>query len=252
MQILDSVYLVGSGEVGMSDAGDCHVYLVNAGSELVLIDAGGGENSELILDNVAHYGFDPFAIRHVLLTHAHRDHANGVTPLRRMLTRGDRPSFQVSASAAEARLLAKGSIPELGLDRLPIGNRSRAEFFPPFDVDRILVDGETFAIGSLQITAVQVPGHNPGCLCYWLDLDGRKVLFSGDVVYHNGLISVGNWPGTDVLAYQENLKKLDGLGVDALLAGHLLWTVRGGQAHIDKANRAFAGLWPPMNINYVL
>jgi glyoxylase-like metal-dependent hydrolase (beta-lactamase superfamily II) len=110
-------------------------------------------------------------------------------------------------------------------------------------------EGQVLSVGNLAIAAIQVPGHNPGCLCYLLTVDGRRVLFSGDVVYHGGLVSIGNWPGCDLQAYQRGLRKLAGLAVDALLPGHLLWTVSGGQAHIDKAIRAFAGLWPPPGIH---
>ncbi len=247
MRILDHVYLVGSGAIGLSDPGDCHVYLLDGDNELALIDAGCGADTGRILANVAREGFDPANIRYILLTHAHRDHAGGCNSLKGSLSRAGSPL--VVASEPEARLLAEGTSEELGLDRLGLGDRPRHEVFPPCSADLVVPDEHVLSIGNLEIRAIQVPGHNPGCLCYFLTVDDRRTLFSGDVVFHGGVISVGNWPGCDLQAYQQGLKKLEALAVDALLAGHLLWTVSGGQEHIDRAIRAFKGLWPPPAIH---
>lgn len=250
MRILDHIHLVGSGAVGLSNEGDCHVYLLDADRELVLIDAGCGAETDRILANIEHAGFDPMRVTRVLLTHAHRDHANGCHVLRGKINASGN-ALQVTASAGEAHLLANGTPEELGLDTLGLGHLPRSESFPYCTVDVIAHDGETFNIGDLQITAIEVPGHNPACLCYLVQVDGRRALFCGDVVYHGGVISLGNWLGCDLQHYRRSLRKLAGLGVDALLPGHLLWTVSGGQAHIDKAIRAFDGLWPPPNINLI-
>jgi glyoxylase-like metal-dependent hydrolase (beta-lactamase superfamily II) len=251
MKLLSRVYLVGSGAVGLSDPGDCHVYLLDGGHELALVDAGCGQDTGRLLENVAQVGFDPADIRYVLLTHAHRDHAGGVAELARLLEdAAGRPPLVV-ASEAEAHLLAEGSPQALGLDLLGLADRPRDLVFPAYRPDLIVADGQHLDVGDLRLTAILVPGHNPGCLCYLVTIAGQRVLFSGDVVYHGGVISLGNWPGCDLQAYRKALPKLAGLGVDALLPGHLLWTVRGGQAHIDRALRAFQGLWPPPNIHLV-
>lgn len=48
MKLTDNVYLVGSGEIGLTNQYDCHVYLIDGGSDAVLIDAGVGIESEKI------------------------------------------------------------------------------------------------------------------------------------------------------------------------------------------------------------
>lgn len=247
MKILDHIHLVGSGSAGLSNPGDCHVYLIDAGAELALVDAGCGVETQRILDNVAADGLDPARIRTLLLTHAHRDHAGGCRALKQLLG----PELRIVASAAEARLLAEGRIEELGLDLLGLGHLPREESFPPCRPEVIAGDGETFKVGSLAVTALEVPGHNPGCLCFFLTMDERRILFSGDVIHPGGVIGLGNWPGNDLQTYRRSLKKLAGLKVDALFSGHLLWTAAGGQSHIDRANTAFEGLWPPTNINLI-
>ena len=64
MKLTDRVYLIGSGDFGfnMTHALDCHVFLVDGGGELALIDAGIGLETEGMLDNVRAEGFDPSRI----------------------------------------------------------------------------------------------------------------------------------------------------------------------------------------------
>ena len=49
MQLTERVYLVGSGASGFSltHHSDCHIYLIDGGSESALIDAGTGLGTEL-------------------------------------------------------------------------------------------------------------------------------------------------------------------------------------------------------------
>jgi glyoxylase-like metal-dependent hydrolase (beta-lactamase superfamily II) len=247
MKILNRIHLVGSGSAGLSNPGDSHVYLIDGSEELALVDAGCGVETQRLLDNAAADGLDPARIRTVLLTHAHRDHAGGCRALQRLLG----PELRIVASAAEARLLAEGTIEELGLDLLGLGHLPREGSFPPCQADAVAQDGEAIKVGDLAVTAIEVPGHNPGCLCFFLTVDERRILFSGDVIHPGGVIGLGNWPGNDLQTYRRSLKKLAGLNIDALFSGHLLWTAAGGQAHIDRANAAFEGLWPPTNIHLI-
>ena len=84
MQLTRSVYLVGSGEIGLSAPSDCHIYLLDGGSEYALIDAGsGGEASVSAIEStVALHGLVPERIDTLLLTHWHFDHANGAEDVR--------------------------------------------------------------------------------------------------------------------------------------------------------------------------
>ena len=82
MRLTDEVYLVGGGTnicCGLSDDPDCHVYLIDGGDELALIDCGmaAGESLDRILANVAAEGLDAGRIRSIVVTHYHMDHAGG-------------------------------------------------------------------------------------------------------------------------------------------------------------------------------
>ena len=248
VRILPNLYLVGSGAVGLSNAGDCHVYLVDAGDSLIMFDAGGGAETERILHNVKAEGLQPENISHILLTHAHRDHANGSNALTALLPD---QSLTFATSEREAYFLAHGTPEELGLDKLGMGHLPRTVSYPPFEVNTMLADGEIITIGNCQIKAIYAPGHSPGCICYLVELNGCRILFCGDVIYHGGMISLGTWLGSDLQQYQQSIRKLGQLEIDALMPGHFLWSIAGGQEHINKAIRSFDGLWPPPSINLI-
>ncbi len=251
MRITEHIYMVGSGAFGLSNHQDCHVWLLafsEAGQErLALVDAGSGDDTGAILENVRKEGLDPDRIDYVLLTHAHRGHAGGCAELKQKL-----PGCRIATSKPEAVLLERGTAVELGLNLFGSPDPDRNLLLPPCAVDIVLVDGEKICIGDLTIQAIVVPGHNPGCVCYLAEIDSRRVLFSGDTVYVGGYISVGNWPGSSTESYRENIRKLSGLNTDALLSGHHLFTLSGGQSHLDKAVAAFDGLWPAPQISQIL
>jgi glyoxylase-like metal-dependent hydrolase (beta-lactamase superfamily II) len=220
---------------------------MDAGPSLVLVDAGCGQDTARLVANIAGDGLDPALVSDLLITHAHFDHAAGAAALSRALPR----DLSVATSHAEADLLEGGSGEDLGLPTIGLAGRSREDVFPVIRVDRRIGHGEVLSIGRLRITALVTPGHNPGCVCWLVELDGRRMLFSGDVVFTGGYISVGNWRTCDPRAYREGLGRLAGLGIDALLCGHHLWTLEGGQAHIDRALKEFDGLWPPPSLHTI-
>jgi hypothetical protein len=61
------------------------------------------------------------------------------------------------------------------------------------------------------------------------------------------VISVLNMDGSELSAYRRNLPRLSGLRVDALLPGHGLFCLEGGQRHIDLAVESLRLLKTPRN-----
>jgi glyoxylase-like metal-dependent hydrolase (beta-lactamase superfamily II) len=232
MKIGDSVYIVGSGPIGMSQAFDCHVYVVDCGGgALVMIDGGAGEAPDQLVKNMEKDGLDPRSVKAILLTHSHLDHSGGAAYLRTLL------GCRTYISAAEKDLLEHGTPESTGLIRA----QSIGLYSPTYPVrncaaDVIVNGGDTLEFGDVRFEVHAVPSHSPGSLCFLVELPyNGRTLFSGDVVFADGVISVLNMEGSSLSAYRRNLPSLGALRVDSLMPGHGLFVVSGGQCHIDQA-----------------
>ena len=47
-------------------------------------------------------------------------------------------------------------------------------------------DGKILPVGSIEIECLQTPGHTPESVCFLIDDNGRKILFSGDTLLIRG------------------------------------------------------------------
>ncbi len=244
MQLTDDVHLVGSGRNGvwLTDEFDCHVYLLDGGGELALVDAGAGMGGGRILANIVEAGFDPKRISHILLTHCHADHCGGA-PLLKQKT-----GASAAISEREADFLRRADEESIGLTIA-----RRQGYYPTsyrieaFEIEMPLKDAQAIPVGGLRVAAIHVPGHSLGSICYLVEGRGGTYLFSGDVVFHKGEIGLLNCPGSSLEDYRKNIGKLAGLNVDALFPGHFTFCLSNGQWHINKAVESFKGLAPPKN-----
>jgi glyoxylase-like metal-dependent hydrolase (beta-lactamase superfamily II) len=98
------------------------------------------------------------------------------------------------------------------------------------------------------LQVIQVPGHSQGICALFVEIDGYRALFAADIVFYNGLIGLINHAGSEMAPYREFLPRLANLNIDALLPGHLLFTVRNGQAHIDLALAEMQKGFVPLSI----
>jgi hydroxyacylglutathione hydrolase len=243
MQLDERIHLVGSGSFGfdLTDPYDCHIYLVDGGSEQALVDVGAGMGAEEVIANIRRAGFDLAAIRHVLCTHAHGDHAGGAARMRALL-----PNAAFSASPYAAELVRAGD--EVGTS---IRVARAAGIYPPdytlepCPVDDELADGDRLAIGDLVLECIETPGHAAGHLSFLLECKGRRSLFGGDLVFHGGTILLQSVHDCSLEELVASLRKLRGLGIDVLLPGHLAFSLRNGQRHIEAANEALDRLLIP-------
>ena len=124
-------------------------YLVDAGAELVLVDAGPAESLYLLLDAIWQLGFDPRRIGKIFVSHAHFDHCGAVAQLRALT------GAEVWMSAEDAAFLRACPAETFGVD-------SRLAVFP-FEPDRLYASGEPLRVGEVVFTPLLTPGHTPGC-----------------------------------------------------------------------------------------
>ena len=244
MKLTESVHLVGSGAngIGLTSPYDCNVYYIVCGTEGILIDSGSGCASERIIREVNAADPQTRPITRLLLTHHHGDHAGGARDLR------FRYGCQVLAPREEADSIIQGDEAAMGLDVA-----RRAGFYPedyhfsPCPVDFRVSPGETLQAGGVSIRVLDGAGHSLGGVCYYLQLDGRNMLFVGDLLSFRGLISLQNIPGADVARYSKSVLALEGLPVDCFFPGHGCFSLSGGDAHIRAAAAAFKKLGIPKN-----
>jgi glyoxylase-like metal-dependent hydrolase (beta-lactamase superfamily II) len=85
-----------------------------------------------------------------------------------------------------------------------------------FEPGVFLQDGD-LDVGDYHFEVIHTPGHSPGSVCiYWPE---RKVLFTGDVVFNQG-VGRTDLPGGDGEQLKESIRNLSRLDVEYLLPGH--------------------------------
>jgi glyoxylase-like metal-dependent hydrolase (beta-lactamase superfamily II) len=229
MRVTPRLALVASLQFGLSCPFDCHVWALAAPGGLILIDAGSGLANDALLANLEQ-DLGTRDVAAILLTHAHPDHAVGAASLR-LLT-----GCEVWTPEPARRWIEEADEQGSGLARARQGG-----FYPedlrmrPCPVHRAFVHGERFTVAGQEFRAIHVRGHSEDSFCLLAELDGVRALFSGDAVFYGGLLGLINAPGSTLEGYRADLPRLEKLGVDALLPGHGLFTLRGGQRHIDCA-----------------
>ena len=230
MKLIPPVCLVGSGEqgVGLTEECDCHVYLIDGGTELALVDAGAGLDVPAILAQIRNDGLDPARVKHLLLTHAHADHAGGAAELRQAL-----PGLRVYMHADCAADLRCGDERAVS-----VAEGKRAGIYPtdfrysPCPVDVELHAGETVNLGELELQILGTPGHSRGHTSFMMKYDGRNYFFGGDLLFFGGRILLQNIPDCNLQDYIQSIKNLRHADIDVFLPGHRSFSLQDGQRHI--------------------
>jgi glyoxylase-like metal-dependent hydrolase (beta-lactamase superfamily II) len=243
MRLAERIHLVGSGTMGfdLTDPYDCHIFLLDGGDELALIDTGAGMGVDAVVENIRGDGFDPARIRQIVLTHAHVDHAGGVAKARSLL-----PDASVLCSHAVAGFVREADEQGVSLDVA-----KQAGFYPldyvlePCEVDRELRDGDAIQLGDLTLQVLDTPGHADGHVSLLLDHAGRRTLFGGDVVFFGGTILLQNTWDCRLPEHIASLRRLRDLSITALLPSHLTLSLQNGQRHIERANESLDRLLVP-------
>jgi hydroxyacylglutathione hydrolase len=248
VRITDEVYLVGGGVAnafGLSDDPDCHVYLVDGGNELALIDCGmaSGNSMERILGNVAADALEPEKIRKIIVTHYHMDHAGGAAHFRQRL------GVEVVAPADAAPALRTGDERAVALDVAKAAGFYAADYrFEPVEVGQEVREGDRIPVGGLELEVFETPGHCDGHVSLLLRGRERRYLFAGDAVFSGGRVVLQNIHDCSIQKSAESIAKLARLEFDALLPGHAAICLDGGMRHVAIANRACQSLFVPKNL----
>ncbi len=200
IKITEEIYRVGGAD--LTSGKDCAVYLLDL-DELVLIDIGSGEGFDRLINNIEKAGFRPGDITTIILTHCHVDHIGGANLFRerfgaRLIMHNKDTGI---VKRADARLTAASCF---NID------------FRPLDVDIKLTGKKgSIAAGRHEISWLHTPGHSPGSISVYIDIDGERILFPQDIAAP--LLKEFD---CDPAAWMESINKLFALDADILCDGH--------------------------------
>ena len=245
MRLTKQVSLVASGKNGLhlTHGLDCNVYLVDCTDGLLMIDAGAGVDNEAILREIRNDGYDPKNIRWILITHAHADHAAGAAFFK------DYCGASIYADGHEAQMLKEQKMLDESLQAyIDAGFYPEGYEFPGVACDYLVKDGEELIFGSQTFQTLVTPGHTGGGICLFTHMEGRKVLFCGDLVFWNGLINLISIFDSNLLAYKESVIRLARLKIDTLFAGHLQPVMQEAWIDIDAAADCFNNFSVPESL----
>ncbi len=155
----------------------CNVYVLRSGRDAVLVDFGSGG----VLDHLDGLGID--RVTDVLLTHHHRDQLGG---LRRAVEAG----IRVWAPPFEAELIADadGHWLRRQIDIDYDLREDRFSLLESVPVTGTVAEYRAARYGAFEVYALPTPGHSPGSVTYLVELDGRKLAFTGDLLYGDGKV----------------------------------------------------------------
>ncbi|MEM7132197.1 MAG: MBL fold metallo-hydrolase [Chloroflexota bacterium] len=233
MRIEPNLYLIGSGANGfdLTNAYDCNIYLFRSGDEYVLFDAGAGMDVEKILSVCQQDGIERNRIRHLFLTHAHGDHSGGVAHL------AEHFPFQSYAGPDTARIVTDGDEDAVSLSHAREGGIYPANYiYRSHSIGHVLNHLDDIQIGNMSIETHFTPGHSHDHVSYLISgLNDKRYLIGGDAIFYGGKIVLQNTYDCSVPLSIQSIQYLATLDFDALLAGHLNFSLQNGKRHVESA-----------------
>jgi glyoxylase-like metal-dependent hydrolase (beta-lactamase superfamily II) len=193
----------------------CNVYVLCSGREAVLVDFGSGD----VLDHLAEIGVE--RVTDVVMTHHHRDQGQG---LPRAVQAGIRiwvpHTEQDLYHSVDAHWQAREVYDNYNV------RQDRFSLLESVPVAGTLQDYETRVFGGYSMTVIPTPGHTTGSISLLVEMNGRRILFSGDLIYAPGKavsLSATQWTyngAEGVAAGLASLLDLQDCQIDLLLPSH--------------------------------
>lgn len=155
----------------------CNVYALVQGDAAVLIDFGSG----LAVEGLADLGVTH--ITDVLMTHHHRDQAQGLSRVRELGARVWAPHIEQDLfSNAEAGWQSREIYNNYNV------RQDRFALLESVPLVGTLKDYDHLVFGGYSFTVVPTPGHTPGSITLLVEIDGQRIAFSGDLIAAPGRV----------------------------------------------------------------
>ncbi len=186
----------------------CNVYLVYDGPDWIMIDIGFDDTVEEIVEMVRQLDFPLSSCQAVIATHADADHVQGLAKVKQLIK-----------CPAIGHALAKTPLAEGDkiLTYAEIAAQNIHMDMPPVELDRLIDEGDTIKVGSLELEVWHTPGHTDSQLSFRLG----DLLFSGDNIYRDGCVGVIDaHHGSNLEHFIKSLQRIRGSDVKWLLPSH--------------------------------
>jgi glyoxylase-like metal-dependent hydrolase (beta-lactamase superfamily II) len=185
-----------------------NVYLIDGGSEFLLIDIGYLDTVEEIVELIRQMDFNLSTCKMVIATHADADHVQGINSARELLR------TKVAAHPSSVPPLESG-------DEIMTYATIKAQDFqipmPPCKVDLLLNEGDVIRVGKVQLQVWHTPGHTAGQLSFKMG----NLLFSGDNIYKDSCVgAIDAHHGSDIPDFIRSLKRIQADDAEFLLPSH--------------------------------
>src|SRR5437868_6961284 len=185
-----------------------NLYLIDGGSEWMLIDIGYLDMVDEIIDLIRQMDFSLSACKMIVATHADADHIQGLARARELL------KTQVAAHPLSVEPMETG-------DEIMTYATIKAQNFqipmPPCKVDFVLNEGDTITVGDQKMAVWHTPGHTAG----QISLKMGNLLFSGDNIYKDSCVGVIDaHHGSNIPDFLESLQRIRHDDAEFLLPSH--------------------------------
>jgi glyoxylase-like metal-dependent hydrolase (beta-lactamase superfamily II) len=185
-----------------------NVYLIDGGSEFLLIDIGYLDTVEEIVELIRQMDFNLSTCKMVIATHADADHIQGISKAKELLkSRAAAQRFSVEPLESGDTILTYASIKAQGIE-IPM---------PPCKIDLLLNEGDTIKVGDAVLEVWHTPGHTAGQLSFKMG----NLLFCGDNIYKDSCVGVIDaHHGSNIPEFLNSLKRILKDDAEFLLPSH--------------------------------
>jgi hydroxyacylglutathione hydrolase len=185
-----------------------NVYLIDGGSEFLLIDIGYIETVEEIVEMIRQMDFNLSTCKMVIATHADADHVQGINRAKELLkTKVAAHPLSVEPLESGDEIMTYARIKAQGID-IPM---------PRCKVDLLLHEAEIIHVGNQELQVWHTPGHTAGQLSFKM----VNLLFSGDNIYKDSCVGVIDaHHGSNIPDFINSLRRILKDDTEFLLPSH--------------------------------
>jgi glyoxylase-like metal-dependent hydrolase (beta-lactamase superfamily II) len=185
-----------------------NVYLIDGGSEFLLIDVGYLDTIDEIIELIRQMDFNLSTCKMLIATHADADHIQGIARARDLLkARVAGHPLTVEPLETGDKVMTYATIKAQGIDLA----------MPPCRVDMLLNEGDVITVGDQHLAVWHTPGHTAGQLSFKMG----NLLFCGDNIYKDSCVGVIDaHHGSNIPEFLNSLRRILHDDAEFLLPSH--------------------------------